>query len=185
VMNAGLLKASYKFNLYSKNGDFSYIYDMGPMNGKALNPLARPLAQVNVDSVDISKFHMQVNANEQLANGNIDMYYKNLKVSLLKVDKNTDTLKKKKLASLFANIALPNDNPKKDGKFRKGPINVTRYPRMSFLGFTYKCMLDGVTSAMSGFNQHKDEPDKNTLINIGRKIVKPPKTTKGNHKSVW
>lgn len=78
-----------------------------------------------------------------------------MKISLLKADQKTDTLKKKKMLSFVANALLPNDNPGKNGKLRKGPINVTRDPRMSFLGFMYKGMLDGMTSLISGTDQHK------------------------------
>ena len=104
-----------------------------------------------------------------------------MKVALLKPDKNTDTLKKKKLLTFFTNLALPNDNPAKNGKFRKGPVNVSRSARMSFLGFMYQSTLDGTTSAVLGFNQHKSKPDKNIVTGIGHKIVKPQKTINAGH----
>lgn len=178
VMDAANLSVFFRFNLMAKNGAFAYTIRVGKMDGRALNPLSVPLAMTTVESANVKKMVLQVKANDYSAKGHIDLYYTDMKISLLKTDKRTDTLKKKKLLSFVANAFLPNDNPGKNGKFRKGPINVTRDPRMSFLGFMYKGMLDGMTSLISGTDQHKSKPDHNVLINIGRKIVKPLKTIK-------
>ncbi|WP_158799302.1 hypothetical protein [Pedobacter sp. L105] len=176
VMDAANLSVFFKFNLTAKNGAFTYTICVGKMDGRALNSLSVPLAMTSIESANVEKMLLKVKANDRSAKGNIDLYYTHMKISLLKPDQKADTLKKKKILSFVANALLPNDNPGKNGKLRKGPINVTRDPRMSFLGFMYKGMLDGMTSLISGTNQHKSKPDKNILINIGRKIVKPLKT---------
>jgi hypothetical protein len=182
AMGAGNMNSFFKFNLVAKNGAFSYTIRMGKMNGKALNPLSVPLALMRIDSADIDHMLLQANANDKQAIGHLDLYYRNMKVSVLKRDKEHDTLKKKKVLSFFTNVFLPNDNPKKNGKFRKGPINVTRSARMSFLGFMYKSALDGATSAMSGLDQHKDRPDNNMAVSLGSKIMKPQKMVKKKHR---
>lgn len=181
VMGAANLKAVFKFNLSAKSGAFTYAFRMGKMDGRALDTLTKPLALTKIESATIDSLNLKIKADDHIARGNIDLYYRNMKVALLKPDKNTDTLKKKKLLSFFTNLALPNDNPAKNGKFRKGPVNVSRNARMSFLGFMYQSTLDGTTSAVLGFNQHKSKPDKNIVTGIGHKIVKPQKKVKAGH----
>lgn len=179
LMDAGNLSLDYRFNLMAKNGAFSATVKLGEMDGRVLNPLAGALAMINVRSASVSKMLMEVKANETVAKGNIDLFYTDMKVDILKLDNKTDTLKKKKFLSFITNLALPNDNPKKSGKFRKGPIDVSRNPRTSFFGFTWQEMRDGMSSTITGFDQHKDKPNENIIIKVGRKIFKPQKIKNG------
>jgi hypothetical protein len=174
-MGAGNMRANYTFNLTSKSGAFSTTVSMGAMDGRALNPLAKPLAMMAIKSANLNKMYMHIDANRYQAKGNINLYYTNMKVNLLKRDDEADTLKKRGFLSFFTNVALPNDNPKKNGKFRKGPINITRDPHDSFFGLLWKCSLDGMSSAMMGFDQKKQKPNENFVIKVIKKIVNPRK----------
>jgi len=177
MMGIGYMNTTYKFNLVSADGAFSVTSRMGTMNAKALNPLSKPLALMEVKEGQINKMYMHVDANIKQAKGHLDLYYTGMKMNLLKHDDKGDTLKKRGFLSFMANTFTPNDNPKKNGKFREGPINVTRNPRESFFGLLWKCTLDGMSSAMMGFNQEKEKPNENIMTKIFRKIIKPHKQT--------
>jgi hypothetical protein len=177
MMGAGYMTTTYKFNLLSQPGAFSVTSRMGPMNAVALNPLAKPLALMEVKEGRINKMYMHIDANASGAKGHLDLYYKGMKMNLLKRDDKADTLKKRGLLSFLANTFTPNDNPKKNGKFKEGPINVTRDPRDSFFGLLWKCTLDGMSSAMMGFNQNKEKPNENVIIKVFKNIIKPHKQT--------
>jgi hypothetical protein len=177
MMGAGYMTTSYKFNLLSQTGAFTVTSRMGPMNAEALNPLAKPLALMEVKEGRINKMYMHIDANTSGAKGHLDLYYKGMKMNLLKRDDKADTLKKRGFLSFLANTFTPNDNPKKNGKFREGPINVTRDPRDSFFGLLWKCTLDGMSSAMMGFDQEKEKPNENVVIKMFNKIIKPHKKT--------
>ena len=142
------------------------------MNGTAFNPLAEPLGMMHIQSLDIQKMQMNMTGDAYTAKGNIDYYYKNMKVQLLKKDEDNNTLKSRHVISFFTNMVLPNDNPKKNGKFRKGPINIVRAPQESFFGFIWRGMLDGLSSAMSGMDQKKAEPG-NKAIEMGTIFAGP------------
>jgi hypothetical protein len=103
---------------------------------------------VEIQSLDIQKMVTTISGNEIAANGNIDFYYRNMKVAILK--KKDDNFKKKKILSWASNIFIPDDNPQKNGKFKKGPITVTRNPTESFFGFLWSATFDGMTSHMLG-----------------------------------
>jgi hypothetical protein len=173
MMGVADMRVRYIFNLASKNGAFSAFIRMGLMDAEAINPLAAPLGLITVKSGTIDKMNTSIYANEQTAKGNIDFYYHNLKINLLKRDDREDSLKKRGFLSFLTNAVMPDDNPKKNGKFRKGPINVIHDQRMSFFGLLWKCTQDGMSSAMIGIDQHKDKPDKNVAIKVIKKVIKP------------
>ncbi len=173
VMNAGLMRSEMVFNLVNKNAPVTLSATVGEMDGTALNPLSEALSMMQIKSAQIEKMETNMKIDEYKATGNIDFYYKNMKVRLLRKDDKGE-LKKMPVLSFFTNMVLPNDNPKKNGKFRKGPINVIRDPRESFFGFIWRGMLDGMSSAMSGADQTKKEPG-NSIIEIGKIFTGPKK----------
>jgi hypothetical protein len=177
MMGAGSQTLTYKFNLVSPKGAFSVTSQMGPMNAKAMNPLAGPLALMAVKEGRIDKMYMHVDADINQAKGHLDLYYTGMKINMLKRDDKADTLKKRGFLSFMANTFTPNDNPRKNGKFREGPINVTRGPRDSFFTLLWKCTLDGMSSAMMGLDQQKEKPNENVVIKLFKKIIKPHKKT--------
>ena len=172
-MNTGPLHSEYKLNLEVKNGSYTLSSTLGQMDGTAYNPLTEPLAMLQIKSMDIQKMHMELKADEYKATGNIDFYYKDYKVRLLK-QREDKTLKNRGLISLVSNIILPDDNPKKNGDFRKGPINIVRDPRESFFGFQWRAMVDGITSAMMGNDQKKDKPN-NKITRLAKIFYGPAK----------
>jgi hypothetical protein len=178
TMGAAKTRTKYVFNLASKRGAFSAYTHMGPVNAKAFNKLSAPLGLMEVKSGTINKMDMYFDATTAGAKGNIDLYFKDLKINLLKRDEDTDTLKKRGFLSFVTNAVMPNDNPKDNGKFKKGPINVTREPRMSFFGLIWKCTQDGMSSAVMGIDQQKEKPDENPVIQVIKKVLKPMKDQK-------
>lgn len=183
MMGVADTRVKYKFDLASKKGAFTSSVSMGRMDAKAINPLAEPLGLMGVKSGTIDKMNMDLYADEQTAKGNIDLYYHDLKVNLLKHDDQGDTLKKRGFLSFVTNAIMPNDNPKKNGKFRKGPINVIHDQRTSFFGLLWKCTQDGMSSAMMGIDQHKDKPDENVVIKVIKKVFKPLQKKKQRKKT--
>jgi hypothetical protein len=173
MMSTAFTRVRYNFNLVSKNGAFNAAIHMGRMDARTMNPLAAPLGLMQVKSGTINKMGMQLYATRYAAKGNIDLYYDDLKINVLKRDKETDTLKKRGFLSFVTNAVMPNDNPKGNGKFRKGPINVVREPDMSFFGLLWKSTQDGMSSAVMGIDQKKDKPDENIVIKGIKAIFKP------------
>jgi len=172
-MNVGNMHSKYKLNLVDKNGSYTLSSTLSSMDGTVFNPLMESLTLVQIKSLNIQKMQMNLEADEYRAKGNIDFYYKDYKIKMLK-QSDDSTLKKRFLVSLVSNIVLPDDNPKKNGKFRKGPINIVRDPRESFFGFQWRAMLDGVSSAMTGADQEKDKP-KNKVTKMAKLFYGPDK----------
>ncbi|MDB5111204.1 MAG: hypothetical protein JWR67_2318 [Mucilaginibacter sp.] len=164
-MNVAPLQVNFKFNLTAKNGAFNYSGTLGSFNGRVLDKLVKPLALVHVQSADIKRLTFNVNANNYSGKGNLQFYYKNLSVELLKKADGKTQLQNQGLISTLANaLIIKNDNPDNKGNFRPGPINLKREPTVSFFSFLYKALLDGLKPSV-GF-------DKKTENTVSKVVVK-------------
>ncbi|RFZ81213.1 hypothetical protein DYU05_19705 [Mucilaginibacter terrenus] len=165
-MNAGNLNVNFRFNLNAKDGSFNYNGTLGKFNGQVLDKLVKPLALVHVKSADIDKLHFNVNANNYRAKGQLEFYYHNLSVDLLKKQEGVKELQRQGLISRVANtFFIDNDNPSKNGKFRPGPINVARDPHTSFFSFLYKGLLDGLKPSV-GYDKKNENFVNQTVAQV-------------------
>jgi hypothetical protein len=171
LMGAAPMHLHMRFNLADKNGAHSYTSTLAKMDATLLNNFSEPFAMMSVKSGTIERMVTNVSADEFSAKGNVDLYYKDMTFALLKKDKETKELKSRPIISFLSNTMLPNNNPSKNGKFKKGPINVSRESNMSFFGFMAKCMIDGMSSSMTGLAQKKKEEDSSIITKLGKVIV--------------
>jgi hypothetical protein len=171
LMGAAPMHLFMKFNLADKNGAHTYTSTLTNMDATLLNDFSGPFAMMSIKSGTIERMETNVSADEFSAKGNVDLYYKGMTFALLKKDKETNELKSRPVISFLSNTMLPNDNPTKNGKFKKGPINVERESNMSFFGFMAKCMIDGMSSSMTGLAQKKRKEDSNIITKVGKIIV--------------
>jgi hypothetical protein len=164
-MNAADLDVNFKFNLASKDGAFNYNGTLGKFDGRILDKLVKPLALVHVQSADVDKLHFNVDASNYSGKGQLEFYYHNLNVQLLKKVEGKAELQTQGFISKLANtLIIDNDNPDKKGNFRPGPIDLEREATVSFFSFLYKALLDGLKPSV-GF-------DKKTENKVNKAIVK-------------
>ena len=162
-MNEAPFKVNFKFNLAAKDGAFNYTGELGAFDGRVLDKLVKPLAMVHVKSADIEKLDFNINANNYSGKGDVQFYYRNLNIQLLKKVQGKTELQKEGLISAVANgLIIDNDNPGKDGVLRDGPVDLPRGEDVSFFTFLYKALLEGLKPSV-GFNK-KTEGEVNTAV---------------------
>ena len=178
-MNAANLNVNFKFDLNSKIGAFNYSGTLGKFDGRIMDKLVRPLALVHVQSADIQKLHFNVDASNYSGKGQLEFYYKNLNVQLLKKVEGKAGLQTQGFISKLANtLIIEDENPDKKGIFRPGPIDIKRDPRVSFFSFLYKALLDGLKPSV-GFDK-KTEGKVNKAIGKVTNLVDKFKAYKAN-----
>ncbi|MDB4922359.1 hypothetical protein [Mucilaginibacter sp.] len=171
-MDAAPLQVNFKFNLLAKDGAFNYSGELGKFDGRKLDKLVKPLALVHVVSADIEKLKFNVNASNYSGKGNLEFYYKNLNVQLLKKVEGKTELQKKGFISILANnLILESNNPDKKGVFRPGPINLKREPTVSFFSFLYKGLLDGLKPSV-GFDKKTENKVNSTVTKVSNLLDK-------------
>lgn len=145
-MNRGKLKVTYHFNLTDKNALFDFNGNIGPMDLQAINEAAMPLGMFKVNSGVLKTFNFDIKGSRSGGKGRVELLYNNVKVSLLKADTTADKLKKKLIATLFANIfIIKHDNPDKDGRPpRVAYVAYARKPQDAFFKTMWKTLLSGI-----------------------------------------
>lgn len=171
-MDAADLNVNFKFNLASKIGAFNYSGTLGSFDGRKLDKLVKPLALVHVQSADIDKLHFDVDASNYYGRGELEFYYKNLNIQLLKKVQGQKQLQTLGFISKLANtLIIEQDNPDKKGNFRHGPIDLKRDPQVSFFSFLYKALLDGLKPSV-GFDKKTESKVNNTIAKVNNIIDK-------------
>ncbi|MEH6304114.1 hypothetical protein RYH73_00605 [Olivibacter sp. CPCC 100613] len=147
-MNNGKLHINFGFNMLDKLGTFTYKGSLTAMNAKALNPLTKPLAMVEVSSGYFDRLHFNVKADEYKAVGRVDFFYRNLAVQII-VKESNGAKQKNGMVSILTNKFLINDsNPDANEKFHPGPIHYKRPLTASFFNFLWKSLFEGVKASV-------------------------------------
>jgi hypothetical protein len=171
-MDAADFEVNFKFNLASNDGAFNYSGVLGKFDGRVLDKLVKPLALVHVQSADIQKLSFNVDASNYSGKGQLQFYYKNLNVQLLKKVEGKAELQTQGFISKLANtLIIEDDNPDKKGNFRPGPIDLKREPTTSFFSFLYKALLDGIKPSV-GFDKKTEGKVNNAIIKVNSLVDK-------------
>ena len=160
-MNQGKLDVQLAFNLTDENRAFSYKGSLGQMNLQAANPAVMPLGMVKIASGTLKKFEFDIHATREKASGKVGLLYNDLKVTILKPDTVFDNLKKKPIATLFANIFIvKHNNPDVPGSIpRTFFVNYNRAPEIPFFKYMWQTLLTGIKPC-AGLNQEKQDEAK-------------------------
>jgi hypothetical protein len=142
-LNRTPVKATLAMHLGDRQGRFSIKGTLGTINVTDLNQLTEPMGLAKLEKGNIHKMEFNITGNNYGANGSLLLLYDDLKVSLLKKDKEDNTYKKKGLASFAANILVLNSNPLKD-KTREAHIDYKRDLNRSFFNLIWKSIFSGI-----------------------------------------
>lgn len=145
VMKTSRINITLNFNLTDKNAAFSYKGNVAPMNLLVLNPMAKNMGLVEIESGQMQGVDFDIQANVRGASGLVHFYYKDLKIKLLKEGENGGIGKKKGFLSFLANTLLIEDaNPGKGAAPRTARITFERTPAFSFFNLLWKGVFVGM-----------------------------------------
>ena len=137
------IKVNFIFTLNSKGGHFRANGHASEFNAEILNKVTIPMALIKIKSGKINSLNFNFKGNDTAATGTVIMKYDNLKVDILKRDKNTNDIKKRGLVSLMANVIVKNDNPM-NGTLREVNPEYKRNEYKSFFNLVWKTLFEGM-----------------------------------------
>jgi hypothetical protein len=143
VLQSIPLKGSFNFVLNDKEGHFTVNGHVEGFDAKALNKVSIPMALIHINGGQINSLDFNFKGNNTKASGVLTMKYKDLKVDVLKRDKDTREIKKRGLASLGANLLIKNDNPGSEGLREVNP-EYDRNIYKSFFNLVWKTLFTGM-----------------------------------------
>lgn len=137
------LKGNFKLVLGSKNGDFSVNVHGKAFDATIMNKISVPMALVKIKSGKIHSIDFHFKGNNKSAAGSFLMNYDDMKIDVLKRDKDTKQIKKRGLLSLAANIIVSNSNSGTSVK-----ANYERNIYKSFFNLVWKTIFDGMKETL-------------------------------------
>ncbi|NSL89052.1 hypothetical protein ECE50_019575 [Chitinophaga sp. Mgbs1] len=152
-MQSGKLRARFDFMLHNKAGQFAVSGDLKNMNGRDLNAVTQPLGKVEIKSCNIRHLSFNIKGDERKAAGKVTLLYDNLKIALLKQDKDHKGFTRKGLVSFVANILVIKDsNPLKGEAVRVANPSYSRDIQKSFFNLVWKTLFTGVKETAGAGN---------------------------------
>lgn len=127
-----------------EQGKFTATGNLGSASALVLNQLLKPLGLANIESGQLNGCSFHIDGNNYGSNGTVRLLYNNLKVKLLAKDGTTGEYKSKKFASMLANAALKDENPKKNKPVRVAQFSYKRNPYKGFFNLVWKSIFTGV-----------------------------------------
>lgn len=163
MMGQGRLDVNFRFDLNAKDAAFRYSGKLGPMDGRVLNRITKPLGMIEVRSGRVKQLDFSITANDRVARGKLDFAFNDLSVGILKKDRLQDRLVKQGLISFLANAMVINsDNPNADGILLRAPIEYQRVPTASFFSFIWRTLFQGIKHAV-GVTSEKETKIKSQI----------------------
>ncbi|HEY4208121.1 MAG TPA: hypothetical protein VGM31_14955 [Puia sp.] len=132
--------------LKDRKGRFTIDGDIGSIEAASLNPLTEPMGLARMEKGKINHLHFSIRAADSVGVGRITLLYEDLKISMLKKDKEKDRFDKKGLASLFANILIKNSNKADDP--RTETAHFRRILNKSFFNLIWKTLFTGIKQSV-------------------------------------
>lgn len=160
-LNAGKAGTIWNLNLGANDGAFKMSGQIDQMNAAAFNALSLPLGMTKV-SGQINSLQFSMSGNDNQAKGNLTLLYNGLNIESFKIDEKGDTMKSKKLANLFSNALIKNDNPSK-GVVRNADFSSIREVNKSFFNLIWKSIFDGVQKTIMSKNGLKIQKELGKL----------------------
>lgn len=160
-MGMGKMAASLNFNLTSELNEFSYSGKLENMPLKVINTATIPLGLVKINSGTLKQFNFDIKANQNGSRGQVGLLYNNLQVVLLKTDTVLNKLKRKPLATVFANhYFVKHDNPDvENGRPRVAHVVYKRTNDIPFFKSMWRTLFMGIKPCV-GFDEKKEEEVK-------------------------
>ncbi|MBC9911324.1 hypothetical protein [Chitinophaga varians] len=144
-MQSGKLRARFDFTLRHPAGQFAVSGQLKSMNGKDLNSVTRPLGMIEIRSCNIRDLSFNIRGDERKAAGSVTLLYDNLKIAILKQDKEHKSYSRKGLISFVANVMVIKDsNPLPGEKVRVANPTQVRDVQKSFFNLVWKTLFAGV-----------------------------------------
>ncbi len=147
LMDRGRFNVDMKFDLASPLGAFNFKGNVGQMDADMFNAAIRPLSLIEIKSGSLSKMDFTGEGSTKGVKGMVACYYNDLKIALLEQSEKTTWLKRRGLASIFANVLIiEGENPSPGRPVRKVSYNYIRPDHSSFFNMIWK----GMSSALLG-----------------------------------
>jgi len=147
IMGKGNLKASFTIPIDDKKNAFNFTVSLGSMDTRLFNSILEPNSHIRISSGIIDRAEISARCDNRQAKGEMKLFYRNLKISLLSV-KEGGLYKKMGFKSFLASLIIRQNNPKPGKPIKTGQILYIREQPISIFAFIWKAILSGFKSSV-------------------------------------
>jgi hypothetical protein len=150
ILGTSPMSIDFKFPLDSFEGRYNARGFIKNVSTAQISPLARALANVQINSFNIHSIEFDIYGKDFEATGALKMRYDNLSITLKKIDEETGVNETKKFLTKFlTKFVLWPSNPGPDGVERTtSEARALRLSTQSFFGLLWKTVFDGMQDVM-------------------------------------
>ncbi len=147
-LNKSACQTEWKLRLDGQRGEFSMSGHVGAMDATAFNAVSIPLGMTSVNG-RVNDVQYVMTGDDYQSKGKLTLLYKDLKIETFQMDDSGDSLKSKKVESLFSNALIKNNNPA-NGVTRSAEFSHQRELNKSFFNHVWKSVFDGIGKTVMG-----------------------------------
>ena len=144
LMDSAQLRLTVKESYTDSLKGFLMNLRLRPTTVSFLNPVLVPLSNVMITSGTIDSFHMRAIGHDELAIGEMNMYYHDLRIRLVKDADENKTSLGGRIATFLANTFII----RKNNKGRTGTVYFERLKDRSFFNYIVKMTFSGMASSI-------------------------------------
>ncbi len=143
-LNRFPVQTRWTFYLFNPKGRFDIRGHLGALNATAINGITEPLGGARIRKGYIRDLSFNLKGDDYGMDGTVKLLYDDLRIALLKKDKETKALEEKKLVSWGANMFIKNANPSKGEAPRIAHVHFNREINRSIFHLSWKTLLEGI-----------------------------------------
>jgi len=166
LMDSAQLSLRVKESYTDSLNSFLMTLRMKPTSSLSfLNPVLIPLSNIKITSGNIDSLHLRAIGNEYISLGEMNMFYRNLKIKLVKNGEETRSSVLRDFLSMLANTFII----KKNNKGESSIVFFERKRDRSFFNYIVKMTFSGMASSVGVKNnkkyyrKYKKEMEKSNL----------------------
>ena len=144
LMDSALISLKVKESYIDSLSGFLMTLRMKPTSLTFLNPMIAPLSNVKIVSGSVDSFLLRAIGHEELAFGEINMHYHNLRIKLFKNAELDQSTFSTKIASFLANSFLI----RKHNNDKPGVVYFERLKDRSFFNYIVKMTFSGMAASI-------------------------------------
>lgn len=149
IFDSSPIKAKFIFYLDSTEGEFYTEGEVKNVTAAKLNSVAEPLANIKIQSLNISTTSFKVYGDDYSAKGNVRMRYNDLAIIFRKKDEETGANKTKKfLTKLINKFSIYSSNPSEGVERVADNVVYARVSSKAFFGVVWKTVFAGMQNIM-------------------------------------
>lgn len=145
-LNKAPITARLALFLGDPNGRFTIEGNLDDLDAPALNPVTEPMALARLEKGKIHRLHFAIRGTDSAADGEVKLSYNDLKVSMLKKDRNDGGYDKKGLATIFANIVIKNSS--RGANPGTEDVHFDRIVNKSIFNLIWKTLFTGIKKSV-------------------------------------